>query len=638
MKNFIKILIGIVCLFSSFSANAQNKLAHDIQNYKNQREMFGLESNILSSNQTFNIDLEEYFISPEEVSFLNYDNKVLINTNDIISLEIPFNNTIIIVDLIDVTDDFLEYDVVTSDGTIRHSTIGNKFYRGIIRGDDNSLVAISFYNDNVIGIISSNEGNLNISKYENSNTYMIFNDRNVKKESSFNCLVDDRNLPNYEPDVLSGRKKNDDRSINDCVRINYETEYDMYTHFSNNIPSVENYVTGMFNVVATIYYNESITLALSQIHVWVTPDPYDINNTQNLATNLNDFLNFRTVTNAELAQLLTFRYANGKGSIGGDFCNLSGNVDPIAVDNNKQSFAGQEITYQNFPVYSRSVQVSAHEFGHNFGSLHTHACVWNGNNTPIDECEPPEFNGCNSSGWTFVCPPNGGTVMSYCSHYQNCFVSFNTGFGLQPGNVIRNSVTTSSSCLGTCCPALLYITTNVNLGNVDHQEASFRIGANNSIENTNTIAVYHAAEEVLMEDGFSVTADAEYRAYIEGCSGNFVKSGTVNPTVVDEDNNSTTETPINADQNTNVSNQLIISPNPANNIVSISLGNNALLEHFDIKLYGLNGALIYQNQFSNYNIELFQVDISRFESGIYFIELTNHLDNTIHTGRIVKMD
>lgn len=66
--------------------------------------------------------------------------------------------------------------------------------------------------------------------------------------------------------------------------------------------------------------------------------------------------------------------------------------------------------YNNVPNYSWSVQVVTHEFGHLLGSKHTHACVWNGNNTAIDGCAGGTEGGCSTPGIPF----NGGTIMSYC--------------------------------------------------------------------------------------------------------------------------------------------------------------------------------------------------------------------------------
>jgi hypothetical protein len=90
--------------------------------------------------------------------------------------------------------------------------------------------------------------------------------------------------------------------------------------------------------------------------------------------------------------------------------------------------------------------VSTHELGHLWGSRHTHACVWNGNNTAIDGCSGSTEGSCSLPGY----PSQGGTIMSYC-HLQSVGINFNEGFGPQPGNVIRNSVA-NASCTSPCGP------------------------------------------------------------------------------------------------------------------------------------------------------------------------------------------
>jgi hypothetical protein len=100
--------------------------------------------------------------------------------------------------------------------------------------------------------------------------------------------------------------------------------------------------------------------------------------------------------------------------------------------------------------------VITHEMGHLMGSRHTHACVWNGNNTAIDGCSGATEGGCALPG----IPASGGTIMSYC-HQQSVGINFNLGFGPQPAAFILNIFNTATCYTGSNASTPTGLTTSL---------------------------------------------------------------------------------------------------------------------------------------------------------------------------------
>jgi len=72
--------------------------------------------------------------------------------------------------------------------------------------------------------------------------------------------------------------------------------------------------------------------------------------------------------------------------------------------------------------------------------------------------------------------------------------------------------------ISNACPEDLQISNTANANS--NQEAASTITTNQAVQSSNT-AIYHAGDEVLMKDGFLAPAGAIFRAYVEGCTGNF---------------------------------------------------------------------------------------------------------------------
>lgn len=121
-------------------------------------------------------------------------------------------------------------------------------------------------------------------------------------------------------------------------------------------------MTGLFNQISTLYAAENVAVAISQIYVWTTPDPYaSLTSTSAVLTS---FQNTRGINfTGNLAHFPTYN------------ANLGGGIAYVDVICNKSYAFGVSAintTYQNVPTYSWSVEVMTHELGHNLGAWHTH--------------------------------------------------------------------------------------------------------------------------------------------------------------------------------------------------------------------------------------------------------------------------
>lgn len=375
----------------------------------------------------------------EDYNLFDIDNenlqKILRDAPATLTLEIPVNfKNSFEIELVAV--DIFSYDftvVQRSDNSVVDVEHG-LHYRGIVKGDDNSIAAISIFGDEVMGLISSDDGNIVIGKLQNQvkkNKHIIYDDFDVITDLGLDCGTIDDGIGYKRKDLEFDDETKD---VGDCVRLYMEVDKDIHDN-KGGVTGATNYVTGLMNQVITLYANENVAAVVSQIVVWNVTSPYSSSSSSGM---LSDFQANISSINGTLGQLLSYQASGGIAAGFNGICNS--NVD------NSLSFSSISSSYSTVPTYSWSVMVVTHEFGHLWGSRHTHACVWNGNNTAIDGCSGSTEGSCALPGN----PSQGGTLMSYC-HLQSVGINFNEGFGPQPGNVIRNSVA-NSNCTAPCGP------------------------------------------------------------------------------------------------------------------------------------------------------------------------------------------
>lgn len=304
-------------------------------------------------------------------------------------------------------------------------------YKGVVDGDPNSLVAVSIFDHEIMGLISTDQGNMVLGRLENDreNRHIFYADKDLDKSSGFECGTPDDGFGYTEEDL---KPQSGGRDAGDCVRVYIEIDDDIVTQKGGAAPATS-YITGLFNQAITLYSNETVNMMISEILAWTTNSPYSGSSSSAMLSsfqaNSGDF-------NGNVGHLVSYQ-ASGGIAVLDNLC--SSNADW------RKCFSSISSTYANVPTYSWSVMVITHEMGHVIGSRHTHACVWNGNNTAIDGCAGSVEGNCPLPG----IPAEGGTMMSYC-HLQNVGINFNLGFGPQPGNVIRNRVNASGNCLTAC--------------------------------------------------------------------------------------------------------------------------------------------------------------------------------------------
>jgi len=312
-------------------------------------------------------------------------------------------------------------------------------YRGIIEGDDFSIAAITVSGDEIMGLISNKDGNFVMGRLENDpeGTHIIYNEKDLIPVINAGCSTNTSGLPlNHSKDGGSGQMKLG--SLN-CVNWYWETDVDIYNG-KGSVAAVTTYMNGIFNQVSALYANDGMTINFQTLFVWDTTDPYTGPSTSNYLT---QFGANRTSFAGDLANLFGYQGGGGIAWIDG-FCKST---------SHRMAYCGISASYQSVPTYSWTVEVTAHEEGHLFGSPHTHDCSWNGNNTKIDACGDVAGYPSGSCAQTVPpTPPGGGTIMSYC-HLTGAGINLSLGFGPQPTALMLDNENTSS-CLGACisCP------------------------------------------------------------------------------------------------------------------------------------------------------------------------------------------
>lgn len=612
----MKKLILILCiLFSGVMGFAQGQyLQGKIDKIPKsnfvEKSIFNLKSTS-SENYDFYKDLTEFTLADVSSASL----RDMVNTYDnAIEVNIPYQGTTLTL-LLTKNPAVSERTIVTAQNGKNKTKFNYRhgaYYYGVVKDIPNSVVGISFFDNDIIGTIGLPEGNIVIGKSKqlnfNSEEYIIYNDKNLKIENHSSCGLTEemasRTIPRYNT------QKHTRAYTSNCVKFYVECDYQCYQDFGNSVPNTTNFATGLYNLVSTLYYNDSVIIAVNEINVWTSVDPYAGGATT--ADALDDFSNQMDLTgfNGDLAHLLSRR------NIGGGIAWL----DVLcSIDYYKCGVSASLSTNLTpLPTYSWNSMVVTHECGHNIASPHTHACYWNGNNTRIDNCAG-NYNVVYQEGNCNSFPPNppaGGTIMSYC-HLQNVGINLSLGFGPQPGALIRSSVN-NANCLSDCLTCATGITiTGVILDTVIESDTWIATSGQTTFSATSVVKLDPdpSAGYVLMapavNNDFVLSAPANVNSYFvaqayDGCSGAAPQRPENQP--LDE----TVLANLSAGQFT-------LFPNPTSGDVQIS-NTDLENERLSYEIYSIEGKLLRAAKDISFN-QSCTVNLNEVSTGLYIIKI-----------------
>ncbi|MEK7257012.1 MAG: hypothetical protein AAB316_19820, partial [Bacteroidota bacterium] len=163
------------------------------------------------------------------------------------------------------------------------------YYRGVVLDrkkedgkseshDHQQMAALSIVDGEIMGMMSIEGDNYVLGKVggeggKKSSDYVLYNDANLSIANNFHCQTAiEKHLKGTGQPALGEMPV-----ATNVVKIYFEADYQTYLDKGSSIGNVVAYVTGLFNMVATIYHNESIVTQIQQVGVWTIPDPYPIN-------------------------------------------------------------------------------------------------------------------------------------------------------------------------------------------------------------------------------------------------------------------------------------------------------------------------------------------------------------------------
>jgi len=221
----MKKLLTMALLVFATALFAQKKVAQKVQELISRNETFHNYSILSQSNLPLSEDIKKTVDKAGAVQLqMDVLHQLMTDSKSAIEITVPYQQKNITVQMYraDVLAEGFHVDA-PNQRNLPYSP--GLYYRGIIKGDENSLVAFSFFNDELYGVISAEGiGNIvvaKIRKKNNATDYLVYSDAELKINHDFNCHTRDNTQAsatetNRSAEALSQK----------CVTIYFEIDND----------------------------------------------------------------------------------------------------------------------------------------------------------------------------------------------------------------------------------------------------------------------------------------------------------------------------------------------------------------------------------------------------------------------------
>ena len=240
----------ITVLFCLTNMVAQNKVSEKVLELQQLNAQFKSFSVLNESQNAINTTVDKV-VDGATLATINLEkiNEIVATKQEYIQLEIPYQNQIIAVLLYKVNP-FAEGFHIDTDKRKNIQYQKGVYYRGIIKGETNSVSSFNFFNGAFNGIVSSSKlGNIVIGKLEKANNqleYIVYSDAKMKVLNDFDCHVksDETSLPKSG---ITNRGDNNNR----CATFYFEIDNNLFLQNGSDITTTSNWMTSVLDRKST---------------------------------------------------------------------------------------------------------------------------------------------------------------------------------------------------------------------------------------------------------------------------------------------------------------------------------------------------------------------------------------------------